>query len=158
MVKTTQDTSNNIQNRPVYTLTVLAMVFCTLDVIVMEPKEAITLMMISTAVFGMNVVLCASCLYFLNTDKGHVESSPSKIITFHLYILAMLGFATQAAVNISQFASDAGFNPLSESFPCDVMTPRPMLPNKRYQQLSAISVPFTILGADAFMVCIGLVT
>ncbi|KAF5318026.1 hypothetical protein D9619_012064 [Psilocybe cf. subviscida] len=125
---------------------------CSFDIRVIGTEFATTFVLISATAYGMNVVLLASCLYFLNS--GPYAHSRPKIIGFHLYILAMIALATQAAVNISQFASDAGFH-LMLGLNIDCLSSSGVasdaLPPKRYQQVSAISIPFTILGADAFM-------
>lgn len=105
-------------------------------------RWSLTTLALSIGMFGMNISLSASCVYPLTTSQGRTQYRPAKVITSHIYILYMLGLATYAAVHSFQYS----------------YTELKLMGG--YRQVDVISLPFMILGADAFMVCInyGLIT
>lgn len=100
---------------------------------------------VSTGLYGVNVALSVACLYLLTTTRDQTQYRPAKLVIFFIYILGMLGLATYAVVSVSQNTSR-----LSGITATGNLSPGGLYP----QGEATIALPFMILGADAFMVCI----
>lgn len=130
------------------------------DYISLGGGEALATVITSTATYGINIALCASCLYFLNTAKRRSRDALHKIL--NLYIIGMFAFATHAAVNVAQYVKEAAFhlqNFVTEAdLTMSIASAAAVAHNQRsmtffaYHQEVSISVPLIITGADAFMV------
>lgn len=101
----------------------------------------------STAIYGANVLLGTSCLYLLVSSTLLRKDQLTKVVALCLYVSAMLGFASQTIVHVSQIM-------LGEA--SGIPGQLPYLPPGTtiwgVVQFSAMSLPFVILGTNGFMV------
>lgn len=100
----------------------------------------------STAIYGANVLLGSSCLYLLISSTRLRKDQLTKVVALCLYVSAVLGFASQAVVHVSQIMlGEAGqFIAFPHSLPGTTIWGG--------SQPTAMSLPLAILGADGFMV------
>lgn len=106
---------------------------------------------LSTGLYGINVALSVSCLHLLIVTRGHLQYHPTKVVAFYIYILGMLGFATQAAVNVFQYFPGT-VAMVNGQLKTSGLTFALVMRDGPIPQEAAISLPFIILGYVLFMV------
>lgn len=100
----------------------------------------------STAIYGVNLALGASCLYLLKSATPLRKDRRTKAVVLVLYVSGMLGFASQAIVHVTQMK----LGEVGAFFAWPHSPPGTTIWGG--SQSSPMSLPFVILGADMFMV------
>lgn len=106
---------------------------------------------LSTGLYGTNIALSVSSLHLLIVTRGHLQYHPTKVVAFYIYILGMLGFATQAAVNVFQYFPGT-VAMVNGQLKTSGLTFALVMRDGPIPQEAAISLPFIILGYVLFMV------